>query len=87
MARMADSEKEGRGRSGGQRIDDHSFWAGRPGKDDVFPDGPHKVKTESSAEGAGEVMKYEDTTSMIREQQTNGDKKIKQHPLKSTYRN
>ena len=60
---MADSQKMGsKVMSGGRRIDDHSFWDGSKGKDSVFPDGPHKTKEESSAEGAGSVMKYEDTT-------------------------
>ena len=71
----------------GQRIDDHSFWAGKKGKDSVFPDGPHKCRDYSSAESAGAVSKYEDTTEMIKEQQMNGDRKIKERPLKPTYRN
>jgi hypothetical protein len=84
----ADSQKMGsKVSSGGRRIDDHSFWAGKAGKDSRFPDGPYKTKDESSAEGAGSVMKYEDTTESIREQQMNGDKKIKGRPMKPTYRN
>ena len=47
--------------AGGQRIDDHSFWAGSKSKDSVFPKGVH-TKDESSAEGAGSEMDYEDTT-------------------------
>ena len=84
---MADSQKMGRGVvSGGQRIDDHSFWAGSKGSASVFPDGPHKVKMESSAEGAGSVSKYEDTTEAIRSTQVEGDKQIKNRPLKAGYR-
>lgn len=84
----ADSQKMGsKVSSGGRRIDDHSFWAGKPGKNSRFPDGPHKTKEESSAEGAGSVMRYEDTTEAIRSQQINGDKKIKERPLKPTFRN
>lgn len=83
---MADSQKMGKAMSGGQRIDDHSFWAGAKSKDSVFPKGAH-TKDESSAEGAASVMKYEDTTEMIREQQTKGSAKVKQHPMKETYRN
>lgn len=84
----ADSQKQGsKVMSGGQRIDDHSFWAGKASKDSRFPDGPHKTKDESSAEVAGSVMKYEDTTEAIREQQTKGSKKIKERPLKTSYRN
>ena len=86
---MADSQKMARGaRSGGQRIDDHSFWAGKPGKDSRFPDGPHKTKDESSAEGEGSVMRYEDTTEAIKSAQMGMGKKIKSHPMKQPgYRN
>lgn len=79
---MADSQKQGRAMSGGQRIDDHSFWAGSKGKASVFPDGPHKTKNETSAEGAGSLMKYEDTTQAIRATQVESDKQIKRHPMK-----
>jgi hypothetical protein len=74
-------------KSGGQRIDDHSFWAGKKGKDSVFPDGPHKTKEESSAEGAGSLSKYEDTTEEIRAAQVMAEKKVKAHPMKPGYRN
>jgi len=84
---MADSQKMGKGMSGGMRIDDHAFWADRPGKDSRFPDGPHKTKDESSADSAGSVMRYEDTTEMIRYQQENGERKIKGRPLKPSFRN
>lgn len=69
-----------------QRIDDHSFWAGRPGKDDVFPDGPHKVKSEFSADGDGHLSKYEDTTEAIRSQQEMSAKKSKAHSQRPGYR-
>lgn len=68
--------------SGGQKIDDHSFWAGAKGKDSVFPDGPHKTKDYSSAEGAGEVMTYEDTTERIKYSQEMAKSQTKKHPLK-----
>lgn len=84
---MADSQKMGSGKSGGTRIDDHSFWGGSKGKASVFPDGPHKVKMESSAESAGSEMDYEDTTEKIRAQQVKGAQKIKEHPQKPLYRN
>lgn len=75
-------------KSGGQRIDDHSFWGGKKGAASVFPDGPHKTKMESSAEGAGSVPKYIDTTEDIRKQQTDGTAKIKSHQGKlPEYRN
>lgn len=71
----------------GRRIDDHSFWAGGKGKDSVFPDGPHKVKTETSAEGSGHLgSEYPDTTEDIRRDQMQGDSKIKGRKIKSGYR-
>ncbi len=77
---MVDSQKKGSSfPSGGQKIDDHSFWAGGKGEASVFPDGPHKVKMESSAEGAGNLPKYEDTTEAIRAAQVAGVKKVKGH--------
>lgn len=63
--------------AGGQRIDDHSFWAGSKGKASVFPDGPHKEKMESSAEGAGHLGYYEDTTEAIKKVQVISEKKAK----------
>jgi len=73
--------------AGGQRIDDHSFWAGKPAKGSVFPDGGAKTKMESSAEGAGEVSQYWDTTEKIKEQQVMGERKAKSHAMKPGYRN
>lgn len=72
---------------GGTRIDDHKSWMGGKGKDSVFPDGPHKTKDESSAEGAGAVSKYEDTTEAIKSQQVMTTKKIHGHPMKPGTRN
>lgn len=73
--------------SGGQRIDDHSFWAGGKSKGSVFPEGA-KTKDESSAEGAASVMKYEDTTEAIRSTQVEGSKQAKSRPMKQPgYRN
>jgi hypothetical protein len=63
--------------AGGQRIDDHSFWAGSKGKTSVFPDGPHKEKLESSAEGAGYLGYYEDTTEAIKKVQMVSERKAK----------
>jgi len=71
----------------GQRIDDHKNWIGGRSKGSVFPDGGHKIKDESSAEGAGGLSNYEDTTSAIKSQQDQGISKAKGHPLKSAYRN
>lgn len=82
-----DDSRKGTFKSGGQRIDDHSFWAGKKGKDSVFPDGPHKCKDESSAEGAGSVTKYEDTTEAIHSVQKIAASKSKSHGMKPGYRN
>ena len=67
--------------AGGQLITDHSFWAGSKGKDSVFPDGPHKTKDESSAEGSGHVSYYEDTTEAIKKVQMKQNSKIKGRPM------
>lgn len=82
---VSDSQKKGRGASGGQRIDDHRFWAGGRSKGSVFPEGA-KTKDESSADSAGEVMRYEDTTEAIRDVQEAGERKVKKHPMKPGYR-
>jgi hypothetical protein len=84
---MADSQKMGRGAvSGGQKIDDHSFWAGGKSKGSPFPEG-NKVKTYTSAEGAGSLSPYEDTTEAIKEQQEIGIRKAKAHKQKDHYKN
>lgn len=83
---MADSQKMGRASSGGQRIDDHSFWAGKGANGSVFPMGA-KVKNESSAEGAGSELDYEDTTEKIKAQQMKGVSQAKAHPMKPLHRN
>lgn len=71
---------------GGMKITDHKFFGGSGSP--RFPDGPHKTKDESSAEGAGAVSKYEDTTEAIKSGQMEGSKKIKAHPMKQpNYRN
>lgn len=82
-----DDSRPGTFSSGGQRIDDHSFWAGAKGKDSVFPDGPHKVKNESSAQGAGSLPRYQDTTAEIKRTQEHGQSKIKGRPLSDNNRN
>ncbi len=71
--------------AGGQRIDDHSAWMGSKGKSSVFPDGPHKTKMESSAESAGHLGYYEDTTEAIRKVQTDAERKVKGHPMKTSH--
>ncbi len=71
----------------GKRIDDHSNWAGKPSHGSVFPDGPHKVKMESSAMSGGELSHCEDTTETIKHQQEMGVKKSKGHATKPGFRN
>jgi len=68
---------------GGKRIDDHKFMgmSGAP----EFPKGVH-VKKYSSAEGAGDVREYEDTTEAIQRTQEMGDREISKRPLKSGHR-
>jgi len=84
---MADSQKMGsKAMSGGQRINDHSFWAGKGAKGSVFPDGD-KVKEYTTPMGAGSVSKYEDTEPAIKAQQEAGISKIKGRPVKPDYRN
>lgn len=71
----------------GRRIDDHGSWMGARGKDSVFPSGPHKTKTEMSAEGSGHLgSMYPDTTEDIRRDQEKGNAKIKAHPIKPGFR-
>jgi hypothetical protein len=72
--------------SGGQKINDHSSWVGKGSKGSVFPMGV-KTKNESSAEGAGSISKYEDTTETIKSQQQMGIGKAKSHPMKPGHRN
>lgn len=69
----------------GRRIDDHSFWA--PGKDkgSVFPKGAH-TKAEHTAEGAGAVGEYQDTTEAIKRTQEKGEGKAKGHKMKDGFR-
>lgn len=72
--------------AGGQKINDHSFWAGGRSKESVFPMNS-KMKQYSSAEGAGAEMDYEDTTEKIKSQQQMGVAKAKSHQTKPGYRN
>lgn len=70
----------------GRRIDDHSFWAGGKSKGSVFPEGA-KTKMETSAEGAGHLSDYPDTTEMIERDQKMGITKAESHKIKPGYRN
>jgi len=73
-------------KSGGQRIDDHSFWAGGVDKEVIMPRGAH-LKAQVDADGCGELMSYEDTSEKIRAQQEAGVRKEKSHMPKPLYRN
>jgi hypothetical protein len=65
----------------GRKINDHSSWIGKGSNGSVFAMGA-KVKNESSAEGAGSVMKYEDTTEAIKATQVESVKQLKSKPMK-----
>lgn len=70
--------------AGGQKINDHSAWCGKGMGVSVLPMGVHN-KEYSSAEGAGEVTMYEDTSETIKGQQDMAKAKIKSHPAKPGY--
>jgi hypothetical protein len=72
---------------GGQKINDHSSWCGTRGQNSILPDGPHKTKAYSSAEGAGEVDRYEDTTEAIKATQEMAKRKLEGNKPKPGYRN
>lgn len=69
----------------GQRIDDHRSWVGTRGKHVPAPDGA-KMKQISDADGAGSVMRYEDTEEAIGHVQKESTKQLKNRPLKTGYR-
>lgn len=72
--------------SGGQKINDHSFWGGRSSADSVLPMGT-KHRSESSAEGAGNLSNYEDITEAIRASQVKSKAKIAGHASRPMFRN
>lgn len=70
----------------GQRIDDHSNgWMGKRPKNVPLPDGA-KMSQISDKEGAGRVMRYEDTEQAIGHVQGESVKHLKGRPLKPGYR-
>jgi len=71
----------------GRHINDHSNWIGASPKYAPLPKVGGKMMQEHSAEGAGAVMNYEDTTSKIKEYQGMADKKIKGHLRHPGHRN
>ncbi len=70
---------------GGMKITDHKFFGGSGSP--RFPDGGHKLKDESSAEGFGGLSHYEDTTETIKSQQMMNKSKVHGHPQKAGHRN
>lgn len=84
--KMANSQKKGSGMSGGQRIDDHSFWAGKGDNKSVMPKGVH-VKEYPSAGSAGEILRYDDKSELIKQTQEEQKARVKAHPQKPMYRN
>lgn len=73
-------------KSGGMKIDDHSFFAGGVDKEVIMPRGAH-LKAQADANGMGDLMNYEDTEAKIRDQQDLGVRKQKSHPQRPMYRN
>jgi len=71
---------------GGQRVDDHNFWAGKREEGSVFPMGS-KNRMMDNVDGAGELNRYEDTEGAIREFQDKNRQKAKSLPMKPGYRN
>ncbi len=69
----------------GRRIDDHKAWMGSSPKGSPLPM-ESKMKEESSAEGAGGIMDYPDTTEDIKRDQVAGIGKMRGRPLKPGYR-
>lgn len=71
--------------AGGQKINDHKFWAGGASSTNPFPNGV-KSKSYSSADSDGKLMEYEDTSEKIKMQQDKGSSQAKKHPMKPNYR-
>jgi len=70
--------------SGGQKITDKGGW---PGSSTELMKSSNRLMEYSSANGAGELNDYWDTTEKIKEQQEMGERKIKSHMMKPGYRN
>jgi len=66
-----------------RRIDD---FGGMPKTSDELMKSKTHVKHFSSAEGAGHMKDYPDTTEEIKRDQEQGVSKIKKHPQKTGYR-
>lgn len=84
---MAGSGQRAHGvKSDGMRIDDHANWTGKAKAGQVYADGA-KMKAISDQEGAGSVMRYEDTEERIAHVQDESAKQLRNRPLKPGYRN
>jgi len=70
---------------GGRKIDDHSAWVGKSEKGEVFPTGC-KTKQYTSAEGEGQLDRYQDKTEDIKAAQEESNKKIRANTPKPMYR-
>lgn len=70
----------------GRRVDDHSAWCGKGSGGSVLPLGS-KMKQMSSAEGAGALGTYEDTSEQIKAQQELNIRKAKAQDQRVHYRN
>jgi len=68
----------------GRRITD---MGGYPHTSDMAMSSKNRVTHEKSAEGAGSMMDYPDTTNHIYRDQEHGISKIKGHKMKDGYRN
>jgi hypothetical protein len=83
---MVDSQKMGsKVASGGMRIENHANWTGSAPKGQVYANGA-KMKSIANQEGAGSVMRYEDTEERIKEVQEKSVSQTKKHPMKPGYR-
>lgn len=69
--------------AGGTRIEDAGGYAKTS---DALMKSKTHLKSYSSANGAGELGKYEDTTEAIKSVQSAGEGKIKGHKMKDGYR-
>lgn len=67
----------------GRRITD---YGGMPHTSDEAMKSKTHTKGYTSAEGAGGLKQYEDTTERIRDTQMDGDRHIKGRPMKEGYR-
>lgn len=79
-----DLNANSRGYMSGRRIDDHSSFAGKGGKYPL-PEG-NKMKEYKSAEGAGGLSGYDDTSEAIHRDQKAGEGKLRSKPMKPGYR-